>query len=154
MNTIVALILLALLLFFFEILIPGGILALMGCIVLAGACVVAYLDYGATGALFTVAVSTVLSIVMFWLEMKIISRTRFGQRLLLKGSIDAVSTQAQADEQIIGKSGESLTTMAPTGMIVIESKKYEAFSEDGLIAKGMPVQVVSQDNFRLIVRKG
>ena len=153
MNVIITLLLVALLLFFFEILIPGGIMALIGAILVIAACVVAFNDYGAMAALVVFVGALIVSLLLLYLELKFLPNTKYGKRLFLYRQQKASSLSPQAGQDIIGQCGEAITTMAPTGMVLIDGKKYEAFSQSGMLEKGTPVAVVKQDSFRLIVEK-
>lgn len=153
MSTIITLLLLALLLFFFEIVVPGGILAIMGACLVLAACVVAFTTYGAMEALAIFVGSLIVSLLLLFIELKILPKTKYGKRLFLLREQKASSLSPQAGQEIIGQHGETITTMAPTGMVLISGEKYEAFSQSGLLEKGTPVAVVKQDSFRLIVEK-
>lgn len=153
MSLILTLIGIALVLFFFEILIPGGLLAILGVLLMFGACVVAYIEMGVMAAIITFLLSMIFALLMLILELKIIPKTRFGQRLFHKSSLQETSLKEQAGNEIIGKEGETRTRLNPTGMIVVEGVQYEAFSQSGLLDKGTPIKVVNQDSFRLIVDK-
>ena len=153
MSIVVTLIAVALLLFFFEIFIPGGLLAIVALIVLLAACGFAYTEMGPMAAVVTFAVSVVLSLLMFLLELKVLSKSRFGQRLFLKSSLKETSLKPQAGEEVVGKQGRAQTRLNPTGMVEVDGVRYEAFSQSGLLEKGSTIEVVNQDSFRLIVGK-
>lgn len=154
MLTIISLFVLALVLFFLEIFIPGGILAIIGVILLIAACAIAYTDYGGATAMVIFCISGTLALIMFFVEIWLIQHKRFGKFIRLDNTISGSSLEPQAKaEEIVGKKGEALTKMAPTGMILIDGKKYEAFSQSGLLEEATPVEVVRVDNFRLIVKK-
>ncbi len=153
MNTIITLLSVALLLFFFEIVVPGGILAIMGACLVLAACVITFTNYGAMPALAVFVGSLVVSLLLLYLELKILPKTKYGKRLFLLREQKTSSLSPQAGHEIIGQCGETITTMAPTGMVLIDGEKYEAFSQSGLLEKGTPVAVVKQDSFRLIVEK-
>jgi membrane-bound ClpP family serine protease len=44
-----------------------------------------------------------------------------------------------------------VTTLAPTGIVECEGRRYEAFSRSGLIAAGAPVEVTAVETFRILV---
>ena len=73
--------------------------------------------------------------------------------MFLKKTVEGKSTKIQGDDGLIGKTGETLTTLAPTGIIRIENQQYEGFSQNNLIPKKSPIIVCGRDNFRIIVRK-
>ena len=143
----------ALVLFFFEIIVPGGILAVIGGILMLIACVIAYTDLGPLSALITFFVALGISIGMLILEIKILPKTSLGKNFFFKTAVEGSSNIPQTEENIIGKNGESLTTMAPTGKILIEGKEYEATTNSGLFEAGTPVEVVNYDNYKVIVKK-
>ena len=62
MSLILTLIGIALVLFFFEILIPGGLLAILGVLLMFSACVVAYIEMGVMAAIITFLLSMILAL--------------------------------------------------------------------------------------------
>ena len=153
MSLIITLIIVALVLFFFEILIPGGILAIIGTLVLIGAAYAAFEKFGIMAAALTFFISLGIAVSMLVFELIILPKTPLGKKLFLKTRGKGVSLKPQATDEIIGKTGETLTTMAPSGKVLVEGKQYEASSQSGLLDKGTTIQVVNKDAFRLIVRR-
>ena len=153
MTLIATLIGIALVLFLFEIFVPGGILGVMGILCMFAACWVAYTEIGPVGATITFLVALVISLGMFILELKVISKTRFGEGFFHRTSLQETSLKPQAGPEVIGKVGETSTRMNPTGMVLIDGVQYEASSRTGLLGKGVYVKVVNVDNFRMIVEK-
>ena len=153
MTAIITLVAVALLLFFFEIFVPGGILGVLGLIVTIAACTLAYQEYELFGALLTFLIIMVGAVVIFLIMMKVLPKSRFTRGLFLSARHTATSNVPLADEGIVGQKGEALTEMAPSGMILVNGRKLEAASQSGLLEKGTPIEVVAQDSFRLLVRK-
>jgi membrane-bound serine protease (ClpP class) len=153
MAEIIGLVLLALVLASAEILVPGGILGLFSVVALAGASYLAYEPFGLGGAilLFLLAGAGILVVVYF--EFRLVGRTRFRNRFVLGSAVTGRSESVHATDEVIGAEGVTLTTMAPTGMIRVGDRKYEAFSRSGLLSKDQRVRVVARDNFRLIIEK-
>lgn len=153
MTIIIGLILLGLMLISFEVIVPGGILGVLGGVAIIGACVLSFKEYGTGGAIGIFIGSIVVTGIMLALELKYLPKTRLGQRMFLKDSINDKSTQDLGTDEIIGKEGKVLTELVPTGRIEIEGKQYEGFSKDGLIREGEAIKVIGRDNFRIIVKK-
>ncbi|MEM1223118.1 MAG: NfeD family protein [Verrucomicrobiota bacterium] len=153
MILIISLIAIAFVMIFFEVILPGGILGVLAAICIIAATVFAIQDFGLlAGALIFFA--AVIGIFVFVLvELKLLANTKYGGKLFLRASIDGHSNPVTSDETLIGQRGETLTRLNPTGMISINGKKYEAFSQDGYIERGQPVTVLNRDNFRLIIQK-
>lgn len=151
MNAVVLLFLTGILLLAFEVFTPGGVLGVLGGIAMAAGCGVAFYRFGpATGALATAGAVIVLGL-MVWVELWVLPRTRFGRKLFQDHAIGATSQPALAETSVIGKSGEAVTTLAPSGYVLLEGRRFEAYSQSGYTAKGAVVRVVGLDNFRLIV---
>ena len=152
MSLILGLLITAFILFFFEIFLPGGVLAVLGGILLLVATALTYSEYGLFWAALLLCGGLVGAIVMFFLEIRFISQSRFGRQLALKSTISA-KLNPKADENIIGAEGVTLTILAPTGKVQIGGVVHTAQAEDGYLEKGQPVSVVRAETFKLIVTK-
>src|SRR6266404_6085416 len=153
MSIILGLVVLGLVFTFFEVIVPGGLLGVLAGGAIIWACVLTFQNYGLMPTLAVFMGSLILVIILVVAEIKLMSRTKLGRRLFLDKSVDSQSTHALGTDELIGKTGEAETTLAPSGKIIVEEKEYEAFSEDGLIKKGEAVKVVGRDNFRIVVKK-
>lgn len=153
MELIAGLIILGLILISFELIVPGGVLGLLGFAAYIGAYSLVYQDHGIGPALGTFFGTGLLTLIVLLIEFRFIPKTKLGSKLFLKSRNESKIEQIQATDGIIGKPGISLTTLAPSGMISVEGKSYEAFSRSGLIEKNTAISVVGHDNFRLIVTK-
>ena len=135
-----------------EIIIPGGILGAIGAVCILAGCVVSFSEFGATGGLISTAIILTLTGITVWLVFKALSKTTLGNRAFLSKSVDGVSSSyGEEAKQLIGKSGTSKTTLAPSGYIIVDGTRYEAFCQTGMIEANTPVEVIGADNFRLIV---
>ena len=54
---------------------------------------------------------------------------------------------------MVGRPAEAATTLAPSGLVLVGGRRYEAFCQSGHAAKGDALRVVAVDNFRLVVTK-
>ncbi|WP_309387546.1 NfeD family protein [Cerasicoccus frondis] len=159
MTLIIGLILVALVLISFEIVVPGGILGLLGAVAVIGAVSVAYNEYGLYVALATFMGALLLIGVVVMFELRMLPKTKYGKKLFLYSSsgarlrYGAKSDDGPEEESLIGQQGEALTTMAPSGKIVIGGKFYEGYSQSGYLNKGTLIEVVGRDTFRVVVKK-
>lgn len=152
MTWIILLVAVGITLIALEIIIPGGILGAIGAICILAGCVLSFSEFGALGGLISTSVILTLTGITIWLVIRVFSKTSLGQRAFLTKSVSAVSSTYGAEaKQLIGKTGVAQTTLAPSGYITIEGKRYEAFCQSGLIESGTALKVVDADNFRLIV---
>lgn len=154
MNAVILLFLAGILLLAFEIITPGGVLGILGTLAMAAGCGIAFYRFGVnTGATATGVAVLVLGL-MIWLELMVLPKTKFGRKFFQERSIDGTTQPPLADtREVVGKTGEAITTLAPSGYVLLDGRRYEAFSQSGYAQKGAAVRVVGLDNFRLIVTK-
>ena len=153
MTLIVILFVAGVLLIAAEVILPGGIIGLAGGGALVAGIIVAYNEYGASGAFIAAAVAVVLVVGALIIEFKILPNTPMGQRLFLKNSVESTSTYSKGDDSMIGAEGETITALGPTGFVRIDGRKLEAASRSGFIDKHERIKVTGRDNFRIIVSK-
>lgn len=152
MTAIALLISLGIVLLVLEVIVPGGVLGVIGVLAMGGGCVLAFFELGARGGWIATGTSVAALGLALYVEFVLLPKTRWGKKLFLADAIEGASQPmlAKADK-IIGKTGEAITMMAPSGYVMVDGARYEASSQSGLIAKGAGVRVVAVDNFRLIV---
>jgi len=151
MELIIGLCLVGIALIALEVFVPGGILGIAGFCILIGAAIVAYQEYQVAGALATIGLCSVACIGVLVFEFKYLPKTKYGKRLMLLTSNKSTSAAPIAAEDILGKKGEAVTRLNPTGVVRIEDKEYECFCEDGQVEAGTQVEVLKRESFRLVV---
>ena len=152
MNTIITLIIIAFALFFFELFVPGGLLAFAGSILLLVAAAFAYIDYGLWPALTILLLAPLGALAMFFIELKVLAHSKIGRQFALKSTI-AHKLNPKAEEKLVGQDGVTLTVLAPTGKVRIGDRTFTATAEDGFLERGVPVCVLRSETFKLIVEK-
>lgn len=152
MNAIVLLFLLGIVLLGFEVITPGGILGVLGGLAMLGGCALAFEAFGGTGGAVATLVALALLGGALYVEFGLLPKTRWGRKFFLQQAVDATSQPAVAlAADVVGKICEAETTLAPSGYVSLDGRRYEAYSRSGHAAKGARLQVVAVDNFRLIV---
>src|SRR5580700_36874 len=152
MNTILLLFLLGLVFLFFEVFTPGPIFGLLGGLTLMGGITMAFVNYGGTIGLLAAVGAIVAVGATLYAELVWLPKTRFAQRLSIKSTSCSIDRQLPVSpEEVMGKDAEALTTLAPSGYVLVDGRRYEAFSQSGHAAKGAALRVTGTDNFRLIV---
>ncbi|MBK1877897.1 NfeD family protein [Pelagicoccus mobilis] len=153
MSLIVGLMVLGLGLVMLEIFIPGGIVGVFGGISMIAAVVIAYQDLGTEGALITFGIGLVGLVACLWFEFKVLPKTPAGKRLFLQDQVAGKSQHDVADQSMIGKEATTATALAPSGYVILDGKKLEAFSKSGFLEKGESVTIDSYDQFKVTVSK-
>lgn len=154
MTAIILFFALGLVLLFFEVVVPGAILGVIGGVFMLIGCGLAFTAYGMGGGALAVLVAVVLLGLTFYLELYVLPRTRVGRKMFLDSAVQGASHTPQAQPaEVVGQLGEALTPLAPSGFVLVAGKRYEAASQSGMLPKGAPVKVVAVDTFRLTVSK-
>ena len=145
---------LGLLIVMLELFIPSaGILT-----VLAGACFIASIVAGFFSSLTAGLVMLLLIVILLPLLLmamiKVWPKTPIGRRILIEpsGSPDAVVPEWEPGiHELVGQLGTARTKMLPSGIVLINGKKYDALSDGLPIDEGQPIRVVAVKNNRIIV---
>jgi membrane-bound serine protease (ClpP class) len=151
-TLIISLIVVALLLFFLEIFAPGGVLGFMGACSLIAAAVLAYDTMGILGSMSIVGGGIMAGFVLFFVEINVLTKTKFGKRIQHHDQQTAQTVPVGRPE-LVGKTGQALTTMAPTGKVRISNETFEAAANSGLINKNATIEVVRSEHLKLIVKE-
>lgn len=152
MTLIILLFALGILLLAVEVIVPGGILGSIGGLLMFGGCIAAFMHYGTGGGLLAMLIAAVLAVLAFYIEFRLLPKTAIGRRAFLTTEITAVSAAfGEESRELIGKSAEALTMLSPSGYIMVDGKRHEAFCQSGQVPAGTALEVTGADNFRLIV---
>ena len=152
MTLIVTLFAVGLLLLAAEVFMPGAILGIIGAALLLAGCVLAFVRLGTLEGLVAIAITFAAGAALFYLQFSVLPKTRFGKRLFLEKSVEATATALGDEVQcLIGKVAQSITILAPSGYVLIDGKRYEAFSRSGHIPPGNFLKVVDVNHFQIIV---
>lgn len=153
MAAILLLFLVGVVLLAMDVFAASFFLAVAGGAVMLTAAAVADRDFGAAAALGAALAAVVLLLVTVYLELVVLPRTRFGRGLVVHSSSGEPQAPLAAADAVVGKDATAVTTLAPSGYVLVEGKRYEAFCQSGHAAKGAVLRVIGLDNFRLIVSK-
>jgi len=153
MSTIIALFVLGSIMIFFEIFLPSGVLGVAGGLAMMAGSVLAFMDYGTSGGVVAIFAGIGLLVCSLIIEFKFLPKTKLGRRLFLSKTDSGGSQPPIASEDVIGRECRAETTLAPSGVVLLDGKRYEAFSRSGYVDRGTPLIIKGMDNFRLIVSK-
>lgn len=153
MSSVIGLILAALILVFFEVILPGGILGLIATLCVFIAIWIAGSQYGVGVATLTFFCAFAAIGALIYVEFKLLARTSLGSNFFLKAKVSGKLNKAPSAVDIIGKEGIALTRLNPSGKVEIDGQIYQAYSIDGYIDPNQRIRVNSQDNFKIIIKK-
>ncbi len=132
--------------------IPGGVVAIAGITLIVGVQIYSYKSMGPAFTLNSCIVTAVMAVVLGFL----VWRFRLWKVMQLHQQEDKetgfVSYSTRRTE-LIGKMGETFSTLRPGGTVRIEGKKYDAVTEGSLLEKGVQIKVLEVRGAQVVVRK-
>ena len=137
-----------------EILLPTvGLLAGLGVAAMLYSIVLAL--GGDIGALAALGIALVISIVLFLLIVSRLPSSKLWNKIVLQKSSRTEEGYVSAEEQldIVGKVGEVLTELRPSGTARIDGRPVDVISEGTFIQKGKQIVVLSVNGSRVVVRE-
>lgn len=152
MSLIITLIIIGLILLAIEVLIiPGfGVAGILGLLALAGAAVLGFTMFDTTTGLIVLAAIILATSISTWL----ILRSKTWRRATLKEKISSrVDTNPEEKGITPGSVGITTSRLAPSGKARISGEDVEVVSREGIISSGSPIEVISTDDGKIIVRK-
>ena len=137
-----------------EILLPTvGILAGLGVAAMFYSIILAL--GGDIGALAALGIALAISVAVFMLTVSRLPSSRLWSKVVLHTSARSEQGYVSAAQQseLIGKLGEVLTELRPSGTARIDGRPIDVISEGAFIAKGAQVVVLSVNGSRVVVRE-
>lgn len=137
-----------------EILLPTvGLLAGLGVAAMLYSIVLAL--GGDIGALAALGIALLLAVLIFLLIVSRLPSSRLWNKMVLHSSARSEQGYVSAAEQteLVGKTGEVLTELHPSGTARIGGNPVDVISEGAFIAKGMHIVVLSVSGSRVLVRE-
>ena len=159
MNIILPIVLLivGILAFIIEIFVPAsGILGAFGLVLIIVSVVMSYIKMGSmTGSIFLI-ISLISLPTLFALAFKIFPKTFFGKKLILSDSQkkeDGFESNPEESYKVLeGHEGNALTALRPTGIALIDSKKYNVMSSGEFIEKNALIKVIKVEGNKITVK--
>jgi membrane-bound serine protease (ClpP class) len=94
---------------------------------------------------------------MIVIGLKLFPRTFVGKRLILSFSQRQeegfTSYTRERYDDLLGKEGEALTMLRPSGMVLIDGKKQSVVTSGELVERGERVRVIKVEGSRVVVRR-
>ena len=150
----IAVFLVGVLMIIVEILLPTvGLLAGLGVAAMLYSIVLAL--GGDIGALAALGIALVISIVLFLLIVSRLPSSKLWNKIVLQKSSRTEEGYVSAAErtELVGKTGEVLTELRPSGTARIDGRPVDVISEGAFIQKGKSIVVLSVNGSRVVVRE-
>ncbi|MGH7997424.1 MAG: NfeD family protein [Opitutaceae bacterium] len=149
MTLILALFIGGVVLLAIDVFLSSFILAAAGAAAMAAAVGLVYAHFGGVAAIGAGAGAALLLTLTIYFELGLFPRTRWGRGLVVHSTSGTPASAPPAE--VVGKVATAATTLAPSGYVLVEGRRYEAFCQAGHASAGADLRVVGVDQFRLIV---
>lgn len=150
MTTILILAIAGIVLILFEMVLPGGILGVIGTICLIAVVVMTFVNYGTGPGLAAFGGLVVFGGVAMWAWMRYFDRLPFTKTLILRETAGKVDGAAER-QSLVGATGEALTDLMPSGRAQLGETRVDVISKSGPIDKGAKLEVVDVQGPSVIV---
>lgn len=149
MTLIVALVLIGLILVVLETFLPGMVLGIAGVVCLVAAVVIGFRDFGpSTGVNVLMAVGLGLC-GCFVFYAQVFPSTPIAKALISQ----RVLRNPDMQDELLHARGTTLSALRPSGMAMINGKRFDVVSEGGFIEPNTPIEVIDVDGARIVARK-
>lgn len=137
-----------------EFFLPGGIVGIIGFVSILTSLFLASDNVVHMGISILIAIgisilASILMIKVFGKKMKLF------KRIILTDSTNTeqgyISNKSRVE--LIGLEGVALTTLRPSGTVILEGERIDVVSEGGYISQGAKVKVVKAEGSRIVVRE-
>ncbi len=135
-----------------ELVLPGGILGILGAVCLIVAVILTFVEYGTTAGTIAVVLLFVFAILTLSWWMKFFHRLPFTRSLILKSESGHKETEND-EPSLVGSRGPALTDLMPSGYALIDDEKRDVMAEAESVSKDSLVEIVEIRGPSLIVRE-
>lgn len=132
---------------FTEVFVPGGIVGVIGSIIIVSSIYFAFTDldspiYGFS--LILISIIVIPMIISWGLKRAVLDDQQ---------SVEAGYVSSQDGiEKLLHKEGVTSSMLRPSGIAIIEKKRYDVVSEGNVVEKDTPVKVVKVEANQIFVR--
>jgi len=135
-----------------EVVIPGGLLGILGGLALIGGVIAAFAEFGSMGGSLATVFALLIVAVTLYLEFVLLPKTRLARKFSMTETVSGRSQPELADrDAVLNREAVAVTVLAPTGYVELDGRRYEAFCRSGFAKPGSRMRVVDIDVFRLVV---
>ena len=135
-----------------ELVLPGGILGVIGIGLLIAAVVVTFAKFGVTAGIVASALLLVFCFFVLGWWMKYFHRLPLTRKLILQNESGEEQEMKEERDSLVGKTGTTLTDLMPSGRAKIDGKKIDVIAEAGSIKADTEITVVAVRGPSIIVR--
>jgi len=149
---LVLLLILGVVLICVEMVIPGGIVGVIGIVVILGSIIWAFVQLGFAFGVVYAVLALILCGVALYIMVRMLSETKLGGRIVLQRDLDESKSYDDDRHALLGRTGVALTDLRPAGTAKIDGKRVDVVTEGEFVEKDTPLAVVEVEGSRIVVR--
>lgn len=138
-----------------EMIIPGfGAAGVSGSVAIIAGLIIG--SNSLTGAMFSLLIIVLLLAIIAAVIFRSALKGRLSRSpVVLNTAIEAGSTSLSGEEakSLVGRKGKTVTALRPSGIAMIDGKRVDVCSEAEFIDKDAPIEVVSIDGMKVLVKR-
>lgn len=138
-------------LIWFEIFVPGMVLATAGILCLAASLILTFKLYGALLGVALLALEILAFIVAASRWVKWFPKTAMGRQVVLHTTSGTAAKIENADS-LLEQTGVIVSTCRPSGIAEFAKQRYDVISEGAFLPAGQAVKVIAVEGSKIIVR--
>jgi membrane-bound serine protease (ClpP class) len=133
--------------------IPGhGIAGPLGALALAGAVVFAFGGAFTFVAAQAISIAIVLTVVGFFIAVRIFPNNAFARRLGFRGTQGADYVASEDHRALLGRSGVATSYLRPAGVATVDGRRVDVLTEGDFVPAGSLVRVSRVEGARIFVQ--
>ena len=136
-----------------EVFLPGfGLPGIAGVVLIGAGVVMATVYYGMlTGVCVLLVVIAVLAVLVSWVLRSVTNKEGLHARFFLR---EKEELHDQKDMQVlVGRRGVAMSVLRPAGIGDFDGVRLNVVTEGSFIEKGLPVEIISTDGAKIVVRR-
>ncbi len=128
--------------------IPGGVVAIIGVLCMVAGVVASFMQYGPLAGFLTLLCTAVFTIGCFVLMM----RSKTWKRLQLNTRIDSKMNEVDADKIKVGMTGKAISRLAPMGTGEFDGEMVEVSSPQDFIEVDTEIEITRVEGGKVYVK--
>ena len=157
LTTIIILAAFGILMIAMEVILPGGLLGILGAVAIGISLVFTFTSsdlasIGTQGRLILGGGIIGASAILLLLWLRYFTRAGFVKKHLLSSEIDGTQTYDRYQD-LLDKVGKAETDLRPAGKAEFSGGTLDVVADGEFIAKGSKVRIIEEDGMRIVVRE-
>ncbi|MCK9338535.1 MAG: NfeD family protein [Bacteroidales bacterium] len=146
---VISLIVFGLIALILEILvIPGGVVGILGLLSITAGIIISYVTYGTTAGNITLAITLVVIIVSSVAAL----RSKTWRKLMLDTKLESKMNDFDEQRIKVGAVGTTLSRLAPSGKAIFDGEIVEVTSSQTFINENEEILIIKIDGNKIIVK--